>query len=595
MIRSLLVALVAFELLVLPAMGSLRAATTAPDASTRIDVWLDVDTANGVGDVDDGLMMIQAFHSPELRVRGVSVVFGNTDIDKAEHVANQIISRFGPPGMPVHRGAGSGAELGIDTDAVRAMAAALRENPMTIAAVGPVTNIGTLLKLHPDLAPRITQVLVVAGRRPGQKFLLDEFKDKSKAAPPDFNFELDPTAMQVILDHGVRLVLAPWEVSSTVWISRQDLADLARLSDAGAWIDRTSQYWLDRWEKGLGVAAFNPYDTLAIGWLTHPHLIAGLDAFVTIEQGPDDGATVANSATPAMKPYLHARPASGGTPNALYLFKPDRAFKPVLLDTLAGVNTGPTTTSAAAGRDTTIAAPSYDHAMFDRVLHRIVDADGMVNYAGLKRDSADLDAYVASLASANLETLGRDEQLAILINAYNAFTFKLIIERYPIASIKDIPEADRWKAVRWTLAGRQVSLDMIEHEMIRPVFKDPRIHFALVCAGHDCPPLQAEAYTGRWVDAQLDDQARRFHSSPRWLKFDADASNLPNAPSVPTLELSSIYKWYAKDFESQGGRAGASIVSHAARYCPPLRSFLRRGGTVEPTFLPYDWSLNAQR
>jgi len=102
-------------------------------------------------------------------------------------------------------------------------------------------------------------------------------------------------------------------------------------------------------------------------------------------------------------------------------------------------------------------------------------------------------------------------------------------------------------------------------------------------------------YTGRWVDAQLDDQARRFHSSPRWLRFDANASNPPNAPSVPTLELSSIYKWFAKDFESQGGRAGASIVSHAARYCPPLRSFLRRGGTVEPTFLPYDWSLNVQK
>lgn len=547
-----------------------------------IDTWLDVDAATGVGDVDDGLMMIQAFHSPEIRVRGISVVFGNTDLAKAEHVARQIVQRFGPADMPIHRGAASRAELGVETDAVRAMTAELGERLMTIVSVGPVTNVGTLLQLHPELATRITQLLVVAGRRPGQKFQVEGIKDSSKVAPPDFNFELDPAAMQVILDSGIRLVLAPWEVSSTVWISREDLADLSHRSDAGAWIDRTTQYWLDRWKGGFGVAAFNPYDTLAIGWLTHPQLIAGFDAAVTIERGPDDGASVRAVVANGAKPYLVARPAGNVMPNALYLCKADRAFKPLLLDTLAGVSNGPATTAATAGRDRTLTALAFDHGVFDRLLNRVVDADGLVNYADLKAAPTELDQYIRSLSSAKVISLGRDEQLALLINAYNAFTMKLIIEKYPIGSIKDIPEADRWKAVRWELGGRKVSLDIIEHEMIRPVFGDPRIHFALVCAGFDCPPLRAEAYVGRWLDAQLDDQARHFHNNPKWMQFDA---------SNGTLRLSSIYKWYRQDF----GAAKEDDLAHAARYAPALESYLRQREpprVVSIEWIPYEWRLN---
>lgn len=581
-------------------VGALLLLTPAAraDDPPRTDVWLDMDTANGVGDVDDGLMFLQALHSPELNIRGVSVVFGNTDLDKAEHVAKQIIDRFGrsaPPGSPpdapaltVHRGAASAADLGAETDAVRAMAESLRERPMTIAAVGPVTNVGSLLRLHPDLAPRITQVIVVAGRRPGQKFLLDEFKDRSKAAPPDFNFELDPEAMGVIFASKVRLVMAPWEVSSSVWISRGDLARLSARSDSGAWIDRTSQYWLDRWEKGLGVAAFNPYDTLAIGWLTHPHLVHGFEARATIEQGPDDGATTGTSSGRGTKPYLHARPVSGdggdGDANALYLFAADRAFKPVLLDTLAGVSAGPTDTRAQTARDRTLGGPVFNHDAFDRAVHRFVNPDGLVDYAALRHEPADLDAYIDALAGANLDALPRDERLALLINAYNAFTLKLITERSPISSIKDIPEAERWKAVRWRLGGRSVSLDMIEHEMIRPVFKEPRVHFALVCAGFDCPPLRAEAYTGRWLDAQLDDQARRFHAGAKWLRFDAQTG---------VLSLSSIYKWYGRDF----GPNDADVVRHAARYSGPLKTYLRAGhpaDSVKIEWLTYDWRLNAR-
>lgn len=546
--------------------------SAAVGAAPTAEVWLDVDAANGVGDVDDGLMVIQALHSPEARVRGISVVFGNTDLDKAEHVAREIVRRFAGREMPVHRGAASRADLGASNDAVEAMAAALREAPMTIAAVGPVTNIGSLLLLHPDLRGRIERIIVVAGRRPGQVFLSEEHKGKGRTPPNDFNFELDPAAMQVILDSGVALVLAPWEVSSKVWVSREDLRAIAGRSEAGAWLDRTSQYWIDRWEAGLGVAAFNPYDTLAIGWLTHPELVRGFGASVRIERGPDERASEAERSAGKTKPYLHARPAEGAAANALYLFEPAPEFKGLLLDRLAGPSG--TALDGAGG--------AFDHSAFDAVVRSAVDDDGMVDYRALVADHAGLDRYIATLASADLGAMERDERLALLLNAYNAFTLALVIEHWPIGSIRDIPEEKRWEAVRWNLGGRRVSLDTIEHEMIWPIFGDPRVHFALVCAGRDCPPLRREAYTGRWVDAQLDDQARRFHAGPRWLRLDAGGG---------VLELSGIYQWHAADF----GEGEAGVIQHAARYSPPLRALLRAGKDVSVEWLEYDWSLNARR
>ena len=151
---------------------------------------------------------------------------------------------------------------------------------------------------------------------------------------------------------------------------------------------------------------------------------------------------------------------------------------------------------------------SFDHARLDALLRAHVDSTGLVDYAGLSRESAALDAYLASLASAPFEELGRDEKLALLINAYNAFTHRLILDHRPVSSIKDIPSGKRWDDRRWRLAGEMVSLDQIEHERIRAAFREPRIHFALVCAARSCPPLRAEAYVGDRLEAQLADQTR---------------------------------------------------------------------------------------
>lgn len=297
-------------------------------AQQPIDVWLDVDPANGIGEIDDGLMMIQAFHSPEIKVHGVSITFGNAELKNAFPIGLNIARTFGPEGIGVYSGAASGEDFGKQTDAVRAMAEALRETRLTILAVGPVTNVGTLVKLHPELHERIDRIIVVAGRRPGQRFVSNPQQTRPFR---DFNFELDPVAMQAILDTKIPLVMAPWEISSKVWVTRDDLQTLRERGGSGLYVFATSQHWIDNWERRLNAPGFNPFDTLALGYVTHPDLIEGVRVTVRIENGPDDQP--GNEAR--TKPYLLVTEAADSGREALYLHTPKPGFKAMLLERLA--------------------------------------------------------------------------------------------------------------------------------------------------------------------------------------------------------------------------------------------------------------------
>ena len=244
------------------------------------------------------------------------------------------------------------------------------------------------------------------------------------------------------------------------------------------------------------------------------------------------------------------------------LFGPPRVE---LAETYAGADTGET----------------FDHSGYDQLVADHVDSDGFVDYVGLADYEAKLDAYLDGLANAPLDNLGRDERLALLINAYNAFTLRLILDHFPIGSIRDIPSAERWDAKRWVLAGETYSLDQIEHGLIRPNFREPRIHFALVCAAIGCPPLRAEAYTGERLEHQLETQTRFTHGNERWLRYERG-----NA----TIELTALYEWYAGDFEQVAG----SVLEYARRYSEDLATDLAAGHVPTVRHLDYDWSLNAQ-
>jgi hypothetical protein len=208
--------------------------------------------------------------------------------------------------------------------------------------------------------------------------------------------------------------------------------------------------------------------------------------------------------------------------------------------------------------------------------------EGRVDYAGLKQDSSDLDAWLASAAvldETEFNRRPREARLAFLINLYNAATLRLILDRYPIASIRDIGPAwdpnKAWKLPAVKVFGRTVTLNQVEHEMIRPVFNEPRAHFALVCAAKGCPPLRSEAYDGARLDAQLDDQARVFLSQKA--KNDAGKAG-------ETAYLSPIFKWYMKDF----GGSKKSVLRFVKKWLPVEEQW-----SVDWTV--YDWSLNEDK
>lgn len=226
--------------------------------------------------------------------------------------------------------------------------------------------------------------------------------------------------------------------------------------------------------------------------------------------------------------------------------------------------------------------PTFDHSTLDALLEKHVSEHGWVDYDGLKKDAVKLDAYLAALAKAPFAELGRDEKLALLINAYNAFTLRLILDYYPIDSIKKIPDAKRWKHERWNLGGNTWSLNQIEHEQIRPKFKEPRIHFALVCAAVGCPKLRNEAFTAKRLDEQLEEQTRYTHGHDRWFRFDGDRN---------TVYLTKLYDWYGSDFTQVHG----PVLKFASRYAPDLKQALDAGRKPKTRWLDYDWALNSKK
>ena len=236
---------------------------------------------------------------------------------------------------------------------------------------------------------------------------------------------------------------------------------------------------------------------------------------------------------------------------------------------------------------TTGSASSERHRAFEAVLRRFVDSTGAVDYAGLaaQADSM-LTPYLHQLATARPSTLDRDARLAFWINAYNAYTLKLIVEHYPVRNIWGITPgpAEPKDNSPFALAVGPVAdtvrtLDEIEHEIIRPRFDEPRIHFALVCAASSCPKLRREPYTGARLDAQLDDQARTFLHDPAKSRIPAGEDR---------IALSRILKWYGGDF---GPTTDALQRALAPYFDGPVRHRLA-DADYAVTYRPYDWALN---
>lgn len=253
------------------------------------------------------------------------------------------------------------------------------------------------------------------------------------------------------------------------------------------------------------------------------------------------------------------------------------------------------------------AQTEFSDQAYATILDRYVNHDGLVDYQGLKHDRERLDSFVVTLGSLSPQVYdqwSKQRKIAFWINAYNALTLKAIVDHYPIRpsffrslvypenSIRQI--AGVWDQLRFRVMGEMLTLDEIEHQILRKRFYEPRIHAALVCAAMGCPPLRREAFIGEGLDDQLEEQSRRFLSSPGGLRIDRTANQ---------VYISSIFQWYGRDFvKGYGGSANfekfgeieGAVLNFISRHLSSSDREFLIGGGYSVRHLDYDWSLNEQ-
>lgn len=210
-----------------------------------------------------------------------------------------------------------------------------------------------------------------------------------------------------------------------------------------------------------------------------------------------------------------------------------------------------------------------DYTVYQNILSAHVSPTGKVDYTGiLKNDLQSFKQFLAQLKSSDPEKLNSDDQLAFWINTYNAFTIKLIIDHWPVKSIREIYNGNPWDESWIKINGKTYSLNQIEHDIIRTGFDDPRIHFAVNCAAKSCPPILNEPYIGATLDEQLDQQTRQFINNPRF-----------NQLSQESISISKIFEWYQEDF----GDLTGFLNKYSKTSIDPKASI---------RYTTYDWTLN---
>lgn len=255
-----------------------------------------------------------------------------------------------------------------------------------------------------------------------------------------------------------------------------------------------------------------------------------------------------------------------------------------------------------------VAAQGFDHSTFDTLLARYVQ-DARVDYTALKAEPELMQRYIAQLAAVDADEFAgwpESEQIAYLINAYNAYVLETVVEHYPIRGggglikglFRHLPKNSVrhidgvFDGIEHRVAGENLTLDDIEHGRLRKDYNEPRVHFALVCAAVSCPPLRQEAYRGDRLDEQLDDQGKIFLNDPRLNRFE---------PERGRVQLSKIFDWYGDDFRQfapesgyRGNEKVRGVLKFVSRYLLDRVAAFLEQGEYRVRFLDYDWTLNDQ-
>ena len=228
--------------------------------------------------------------------------------------------------------------------------------------------------------------------------------------------------------------------------------------------------------------------------------------------------------------------------------------------------------------------PVYSFDVWTSLLKKHVNSKGLVDYKGFIADKEKLQSYLDNLsANPPADTWTENDKIAYWLNAYNAFTIKLIVDHYPVESIKDLGGKHQiifintpWDIKFFKIGGKTMTLNRIEHRILRSEFTEPRIHFALNCASISCPKLRREAYVGSKLDGQLTDQAKEFLSDTSRNMLDAKAP-----------KLSSIFSFYGKDMRKWSGK---SLIDYINQYAAIK---INRDAALD--YLDYNWNLNDQK
>lgn len=210
-----------------------------------------------------------------------------------------------------------------------------------------------------------------------------------------------------------------------------------------------------------------------------------------------------------------------------------------------------------------------DHSIWDELLQKHVSPSGKVNYEGFKSDQARLKSYLDELSNNPIQSdWSRAEKIAYWINVYNAFTIQLILDNYPVSSITKLHGGKPWD-VKWIkLGGKTYSLNQVENDILRPQYKDARIHFAVNCAAKSCPPLLNRAWTGDQLNTLLEKQTKAFVNNSKY-----------NTISAKKVNISKIFEWYASDF--------GNLIEFLNKYS---ETSINKGAGV--SYQEYDWALN---
>ncbi|MCK5126176.1 MAG: DUF547 domain-containing protein [candidate division Zixibacteria bacterium] len=217
-------------------------------------------------------------------------------------------------------------------------------------------------------------------------------------------------------------------------------------------------------------------------------------------------------------------------------------------------------------------------------------SEGLVDYKTMKADRARVDALISTIASADISEVSKDRQLTFYINSYNIITLRSIVDAYPVKSIKDIDGV--WKKKKWTVSGREVTLNELENDIIREEFSEPRIHFALVCAAKGCPPLISVPYLGDILRQQLAKSGKQYVTNTKFNWIDTDNK---------TIGLSQLFEWYGEDFHEKYYIPATLLtlcqednasVNYILSHYPKDRQEALRAINFSVKYLKYDWSLN---